>query len=155
MAMSVTPLEIAAKTRAGDVDTVREWLKQGKFDVNYVYEQKCTLLHYACEGGHLGMVRMLISEFKADTTLCDWMGCSPLHWAAKRGYEQVALALIKEFGCDTSIRGYNTTLLHSACEGGCVILVQTLVRDYNADIYAGNADRKTPLHMALVRGKRT
>ena len=94
---------------------------------------------------------MLISEFQADTTLQDTWGYTPLHIAACEGEEELALTLITEFGCDTTIisRGqYGRTLLHRACQGGCLTLAKLLIRDYNADINAQDEDKDTPLHLA-------
>ena len=67
----------------------------------------------------------------------------------------MALALINEFGCDTSIKGFNgRSLLHSACQGGSVSLVRTLIQEHNADTNAESNDQNnTPLHIAASNGK--
>ena len=44
-------------------------------------------------------------------------------------------------------------MLHSACQGGCVSLVQTLIREYKADINALDDQNNTPLHVAAFIGK--
>ena len=140
---------------SGDLDKARELLETGKYNVNNNggFFGK-TPLHYACYGGHLDMVRMLISEFKADMNIVNIFNRTPLHVAAEYGKEDVALALINEFGCESNIRGWiNRTVLHSACEGGCVALVRTLIRDHNADVNAQDNFKDTPLHVAAANGK--
>ena len=151
--MSNTALHDAAGS--GDLDKARELLETGKCYVNSTlgaYWQ--TPLHYACRGGHLDMVRMLISEFKANRNIVDTYKNTPLHEAAANGNEDVALALTNEFSCYTNIRGeYGRTVLHSACAGGCVALVRTLIRDHNADVSAQDNSKNTPLHTAAANGK--
>ena len=149
--MSEYPLYHAAMS--GDLDKARELLETGKYYVN-ITTYGTTLLHCACGGGHLDMVRMLISEFKADMNIVASYNNTPLHVAAFNGKEDVALALINEFGCDTNIRGRDgRTVLHSACAGGCVALVRTLILDHNADVNAQDKDNNTPLHRAACCGK--
>ena len=136
---------------SGDLDKARELLETGKYNVNNtignVFSE--SLLHSACRGQHLDMVRMLISEFEADVNIVDEYNNTPLHEAARWGREDVALALINEFGCDTNIRDLRgRTVLHDACKGGCVALVGTLIRDHNADVNAQDKLNNTPLHVA-------
>ena len=45
------------------------------------------------------------------------------------------------------------SLLHSACQGGSVSLVQTLIQKHNADTNAKNDQNNTPLHIAALNGK--
>ena len=138
---------------SGDLDKARELLETGKYNVNNTegYYRE-TPLHYACRGGHLDIVRMLISEFKADMNIVDILNRTPLHGAAEYGKEDVALALIQEFSCDTNFNS-SRTVLHSACEGGCVALVRTLIRDHNADVNEQDEFKNTPLHWVAEYGK--
>ena len=55
---------------------------------------------------------------------------------------------------DLSVKGrFGRSLLHCACEGGSVNLVQTLIREYKADINACDDQNNTPLHLAAVCSK--
>ena len=82
------------------------------------------LLHIACRRGDISLVREIFHEHKADVNAgCD-NNDTPVHVAALCGKEEVALALINEFQCDISVKGHlGRSLLHSACRGGNVNLV--------------------------------
>ena len=59
--------------------------------------------------------------------------------AAYNKQSEVALLLIRNFSCDPTLIGYlGESLLHNACRGGSTSLVQTLTREYKADINARN-----------------
>lgn len=47
---------------------------------------------------------------------------------------------------------YGDTLLHSACDNGCIEIVKLLV-EKNADVNKSNMDWITPLHIALTSNK--
>ena len=73
--------------------------------------------------------------------------------AAYSGKKEVALFLINEVGCDINVKGsFGQSLLHFACSGGDVSLVQTLIRDHKADINVRDDQNNTPLHVAAVYG---
>ena len=97
------------------------------------------------KGGSVNLVQTLIREYKADINACDDQNNTPLHLAAVCSKAEVALCLINEFGCDPNVKGQiGRSLLHCACEGGSVSLVQTLIREYKADINA--CDDETTHH---------
>ena len=144
-----TPLHMAA-IHGEDVALVL--INEFGCDTNIRGRNGRTVLHSACEGGCVALVRTLICDHNADVNAHDNNNDTPLHMAAIHG-EDVALVLINEFGCDTNIRGRNgRTVLHSACEGGCVALVRTLICDHNADVNAQDKDNDTPLHLAAENG---
>ena len=108
-------------------------------------------IHKACARGLVKLVQALVQRhgvgiLEHRTPLHD---DTPLHTAAKHGRYEVVVMLINEYHCDTSMKGYRheTPLLHCACEGGNVSLVQTLILDHKANIKARDNDGNTPLHM--------
>ena len=64
-----------------------------------------SLLHSACEGGNIDLVRTLIEEFHADVNDISELHYTPLHTAALHGKLEVVLLLIKEYRCDPNIKG--------------------------------------------------
>ena len=67
----------------------------------------------------------------------------------------MTLFFINEMGCDINVKGnFGWFLLHKACDGGNISLVQTLIRDHKADINARDDNNNTPLHVAALHGKK-
>ena len=149
-----TPLHVAAY--CGKADVALCLIDEFGYDPN-VTAAGCigkSLLHYACNGGSVCLVKTLIRKHKADVTARDDQDSTPLHDAAYSGKADVALCLIDEFGCDPNVKGnIGKSLLHLACQGGNVSLVQTLIRKHKADITARDNQDNTPLHVAAYSGK--
>ena len=112
-----------------------------------------SVLHYACAGGSVCVVRRLVSKYKVSCSVKDHENNTPLHVAACTGNEMVAFSLIEEFHCDPTIVGYcGRSLLHCACQGGSVPLVQTLVQKYKGSVNARDDLSNMPLHLAAANG---
>ena len=78
---------------------------------------------------------------------------TPLNVTAFTGKTDIALSLINEFGCDPNVRGqFGRSVLHDACQGGSVSLVQTLIREHKADANARDDKNNTPLSLAAASG---
>ena len=76
-------------------------------------------------GGNVSLVQTLIRDHKADINARDDENDTPFHVAALGGKKEVALFLINEVGCDINVKGgLGRSLLHKACIGGDVSLVQ-------------------------------
>ena len=65
-----------------------------------------SLLHSACEGGNVNLVRTLILKHGADVTAKDDQNNTPLHVAAINGKDEITWVLIREFHCDSTVRDH-------------------------------------------------
>ena len=145
-----TPLFNAAEGGNGEV--VSWMLNRFGCDIHARGYLGRTLLHNACEGGNSGVVRTLIREYGFDAEAEDYDHVRPLQEAALFGKSGVALTLIDEFGCDVHAKGYSSrSLLHDACEGGSVSLVNYLLTKLSVLSVDNNGN--TPLHTCASHGQ--
>ena len=146
-----TPLHVAALY--GKKEVMLSLIKLG-CDITLKGSLGRSLLHQACRGGNVSLVQSLICDQNADITARDDENNTPLHVAALYGKKKVMLYLIK-LGCDITLKGsLGRSLLHQACRGGYVGLVQSLIHDYNADTNARDGENNTPLHVAALNGNK-
>ena len=141
-----TPLHTAAG--AGKLEAVLLLINKYKCDPNMRGYIGKSLLHFACgkQAGNVSLVRTLIGDYNADINSQDNNGNTPLAVAAYSGQGACALILIKEYGADINIRGTSgRSLLHDACEGGSVCLVQYLLP--HLSILSTDVHGNTPLHI--------
>ena len=147
-----TPLGIAAA--CGRMDVALCLINEFCCDPHLKGFNGRPLLHDACEGGNVTLVQTLIRKHEADINAFDDKYCTPLAVAAHCGKLDVALCLINEFGCDTQLKGFNgRSLLHDACQGGNVTLVQTLIQEHKADVNAQDNRHNAPIGIAALCGK--
>ena len=110
------------------------------------------LLHCACEGGNIDLVRTIIRDYKGDVMARDGRSDTPLHIAAWYGREDLVCVLIDEYGCDVNVRGcFSRSLLHSACVSGNGSLVRFVSQHISRLVVDDNGD--TPLHLCAQYGK--
>ena len=147
------PLERVENTlfesvRHGDVEEAKTILQSvSEVDINHTSDtQGRTLLHLACEHGHINMVRWLVS-LGADVNMAGHyhIKSTPLSLAVLKNHTSIVSALVSEFGCDPN----DGVSLHRACKHGNLRMVKTLlehgasVNDNSVDV-----DGNTLLHLA-------
>ena len=147
-----TPLHVAALF--GKKEVVLALINEFGCDIKVKGQFGRSLLHHACGGGNVSLVQKLILEHKADVHDRDLLNNTPLNVAAGFGKKEVVLALINEFGCDTKVKGqFGRSLLHHACQGGNVSLVQMLMSTYeHLSPLVVDEDGNTPLHLCASFG---
>lgn len=79
-------LEIHDAASTGDYDSLEEYLRSGKFDVNLKDSEWCnrTALHWACAKGFVECIRLLLDHGAVGTSRTD-IGWTPAHFAAETG----------------------------------------------------------------------
>ncbi|KAA6389681.1 MAG: hypothetical protein EZS28_014792 [Streblomastix strix] len=96
---SPAQLSAAIKVRAacitGDLDTLKEMVKQDHTIVQTPYEYGKTPLSIAASWGHDELIQFLIDE-GADINHADEIGWVPLHWAAFTGNLDTCHLLINQ-----------------------------------------------------------
>ena len=112
-----------------------------------------TLLHLACQHGHLDTVQYLIKDQKCSPETTTPNGRTPLHIACKSGHLHIAKCLITDHKCNpqcTDNDGY--TPLHAASESGNTETVKYLITEQGCDPQVSDSNSGTPLHYASESG---
>ena len=127
---------------SGNEEAALALIKEFQCDINVNGNVGRSLLHYACRGGNVNLVKTLILEHKADVNARDDNNNTPLHEAALDGREEVALALINEFQCDTlAVDKDGDTTLHLCAAKGLVKCLQALLSPHMVRNIHGNTPR--------------
>ncbi|MGC8542550.1 MAG: ankyrin repeat domain-containing protein, partial [Vulcanisaeta sp.] len=108
-----------------------------------------TPLHYAVEGGHLGVVKELLKH-GADVNAKDNEGRTPLHYAIMNDDIKITKVLVRR-GADVNASDKSgVTSLHIAAERRYKKLVNYLIK-HGADVNAKDNMGMTPLDYAEIR----
>ncbi|XP_048250462.1 ankyrin repeat domain-containing protein 50-like isoform X5 [Haliotis rufescens] len=119
-----------------------------------VDENRNDILHFACLGGHVDMVKYVLSQEVADINSRGHNGRTPLMVAAEKGHRQVFDLLMRE-GADVSLVDYDrNNILHVACLGGHTDMVNYVLSQKVADINSRGKYRRTPLMKTAEKGHR-
>ncbi|XP_067650463.1 ankyrin repeat domain-containing protein 50-like [Haliotis asinina] len=145
------PLMTAAYN--GHSDVVDFLVNKGA-DVSQLDDNDCNVLHWACRGGHVGMVKHLVSEYTVDVNGKAKMGKVPLMTAAYFGDRDVFDVLVSVGANVSQIDDNGDSILRWACAGGHVNMVKHLVSEYRLDVNRKGKSGKTPLIIAAQRGWR-
>jgi len=87
---------------------------------------KQTALHLAAEGGHLGIVELLLARCPELTEAVDYFSNTALHLAARNGHDAIVKLLLSH-GARVNATPSSSTVLHRAAEGGHVNVVRLLL----------------------------
>ncbi|XP_046558351.1 ankyrin repeat and KH domain-containing protein mask-like [Haliotis rubra] len=106
-------------------------------------------LHWACKGGHVGMVDCVLLKYRININA--W-SMQPLLQAAQRGYRDVVEFLVCTGSNVSQGDDVGNNVLHFACRGRQLELVKYLVSQGSVDINSSNKHGNTPLMEAASRG---
>ena len=109
-----------------------------------------TLLHLACQNGHLNIAQYLIGELQCDpTSYTTTTGRTLLHHACRCGHLNITQYLIEVAHCNPACcDAFRKTPLHLACSNGYIKIARYLINDCHCDPSCIDYIGQTPLHYA-------
>ncbi|XP_067668066.1 serine/threonine-protein phosphatase 6 regulatory ankyrin repeat subunit A-like [Haliotis asinina] len=146
-----TPLMFAAEH--GHKDIFELLVVEGA-DVSLEDDAGNTILHVACLGGHLEMVKYIFSRdyIRNYVETKGERGQTPVMLAAKSGHKSVFYLLVCK-GASLSVKDYDgNNIFQVACIGGHVKMVECLLSNDIVDINELRQDGKSALMLAVECG---
>ncbi|XP_048251612.1 uncharacterized protein LOC124122191 [Haliotis rufescens] len=106
------------------------------------------ILHKACEGGNVEIVEYIVSHNIVDINSTGYASRTPVMMAVS-GRHKAVFDLLVSKGCDLTVEdSYGYNILHRACEGGNVQIVEYIVSHNIVDINSTGYGEKTSLDIA-------
>ncbi|XP_048252493.1 serine/threonine-protein phosphatase 6 regulatory ankyrin repeat subunit A-like isoform X3 [Haliotis rufescens] len=103
-------------------------LVEAKADLYPKDDNNNNILHLACHGGHVSIVKYLLTRF--DINACGNNGWTPVMYAAANGEKNVFDLLVSK-RADLSLKDdYNNSVCNLACAGGNMSIVEYLLPKY-------------------------
>ncbi|XP_071098531.1 serine/threonine-protein phosphatase 6 regulatory ankyrin repeat subunit B-like [Haliotis cracherodii] len=124
-------------------------LVEAKADLYPKDDNNNTILHLACHGGHVSIVKYLLTKFEINA--CGNNGWTPVMYAAANGEKNVFDLLVSK-GADLFMKDdYNNSVCHLACVGGNMSIVEYLLPKY--EINSRGDHGRTAIMNAAWSGK--
>ncbi|XP_048246405.1 ankyrin repeat domain-containing protein 50-like [Haliotis rufescens] len=123
-------------------------------DATLVCNKGNTILHVACIGGHVDLVKPILSQGMVDINSQRQDGRTPLLLAAFCGHREVFDLLVRNGANASVVCNKGNTILHVACIGGHVEMVEHIMSQGIGDVNSQNQDGRTPLLLAAFGGHR-
>ena len=131
---------------------LKHLLNNYSFDINATDPRKdtqSTVLHLACQEGHVAIVLYLTSLPKCDISAKTPNGSTALHLACKSRSLPILKHLVEECHMDLIIRDYNGMApVHVACEAGSLSLVKYIIEHSSLSLDITDSFGRTPLLIA-------
>ncbi|XP_048237157.1 ankyrin repeat domain-containing protein 50-like [Haliotis rufescens] len=112
------------------------------------------ILHLACLGGHVEMVKYILSQKIADINSRGMYERTPLIGAATFGHREVFELVVDKGGNTAFVDINDNNILHLACLGGHVEMVKYILSQKIADINSRGMYERTPLIGGATFGHR-
>ena len=114
-----------------------------------------TLLHYACQKGHIKLLNKLVTEHKVDPSIRDNDGNTPLHLLCRTPYtEEEKLRTIlceHQYWTVFQVNNNGNTPLQTATVYEQAYCARLLLQKYNAPLFVRNKDGKTASDLAKAQ----
>ncbi|XP_046555562.1 serine/threonine-protein phosphatase 6 regulatory ankyrin repeat subunit A-like [Haliotis rubra] len=136
---------------AGNTDVFKLLLLE-KADLKTLDDNNDTILHLSSQGGNCSIVDYLIKE-GFDITCRgkhDWTAVMNAAWSGKK---DVFDLLSSKQGSMSAYNVYGDTILHLACEGGNIPIVQSLLSTLRPDVNIRGKNGRTPVMAAAWAGR--
>ena len=130
---------------------LKHLLNNYSFDINATdpFDTQPTLLHLACQEGHVAIVLYLTSLSKCDISAKTSNESTALHLACKSRSLPILKHLVKECHMDLIVRDYNGMApVHVACEAGSLSLVKYIIEHSSLSLDITDSFGRTPLLIA-------
>ena len=141
---------IAAKLN--QLHCLKHLINNYTFDINATdprNDNQSTLLHLACQEGHVATVLYLTSLPKCDISAKTSNGSTAIHLACKSRSLPILKHLVEECHMDLIIKDYNgMTPVHVACEAGSLSLVKYIIEHSSLSLDITDSFGRTPLLIA-------
>ncbi|XP_067653193.1 ankyrin-3-like [Haliotis asinina] len=146
-----TPVMLAAES--GERDVFDILVKKGA-DLTVTDNFCSTILHWAWFGRSVEIVNFILMQNIVDINEKNRVGITPVMLAADAG-EREAFDILVQKGADLSaIDDHGDNILHWACRGGNVKIVNFILMRNNVDINRKGRGGLTPVMLAAWRAKR-
>ncbi|XP_071114948.1 serine/threonine-protein phosphatase 6 regulatory ankyrin repeat subunit C-like [Haliotis cracherodii] len=110
------------------------------------------ILHLACLGGNVEMVKYILTQNISDINCRGFYGRTPLMFAATEGHRDMFDVVMRKGGNASLVDINGENILHSACLGGNVEMVKYILSQNISDINCKRVDGRTPLLVAAAEG---
>ncbi|XP_046381686.2 serine/threonine-protein phosphatase 6 regulatory ankyrin repeat subunit B-like [Haliotis rufescens] len=114
-----------------------------------------TALHLACVNGYTELAQVLLPHLGDGWNTKGKDSRTTVMMVAHHGNSHLYHYLTNDKKCDlTGVDDYGNTILHLACEGGCLVIVKHIISSSLFDIDTVGQYGKTPLMIAAFKGHR-
>lgn len=144
-----TPLMQAAH---GGRKEVFDFLVSEGADISLLDNYGFNILHWACRGGSVEMVKYILSLNGMDVNTTGTDGTTPVASAAWMGHKDVVDFLVGEGADVTLVSDLDENILHWTCQGGNVEMVRYILSQKFVDINARTKIGQTAADIAEVWG---
>ena len=131
---------------------LKHLLKNYSFDINDTEpfnDTQPTLLHIACQKGHVAIVLYLTSLPQCDVSAKTSNGSTVLHLSCKSRSLPILKHLVEEHQLDLTIKDYNGMApVHVACEEGSLSIVKYIIDHSPLSLDMSDSFGRTPLLIA-------
>ena len=131
---------------------LKHLLNNYSFDINSTdprNDTQSTLLHIACQEGHVAIVLYLTSLPQCDVSAKTSNGSTVLHLSCKSRSLPILKHLVEEHQLDLTIKDYNGMApVHVACEEGSLSIVKYIIDHSPLSLDMTNSFGRTPLLIA-------